>query len=276
MNIIICFLVISLCNNIKAANFPVVVLHGIASSKEQMTNFSSWIADTYNTEVYNIEIGDGYNTSLNTPLNIQTEMLCDVISTIPELQNGFNFIGMSQGGLIARAYVQRCNYPPVINLITLVAPHGGEYDTDSLFNIIDAYSPLLQLTTSFAGYWRDPTRMYDYRTKCSFLPDINIDKSTGQQLKYKYNLERLNNFVMIWSPNDEVIKPASSGKFDVYDIDLNVVDLTHSEMYINDYLGLRTLNETNRLWSFQTTCTHVQHKMPVCYPQLLPILNKFL
>lgn len=276
MNIIICLIIFSLCNNTISLNLPVAVLHGIASSKEQMSEFSSWIADTYDVDVYNIEIGDGYNTSLNTPLNIQVEMLCDLISTMSELQNGFNFIGMSQGGLIARAFVQRCNYPPVKNLITLVSPHGGEYDSDYLLNIIDLYNPILQLTTSYAGYWRDPRRMYDYRTKCTFLPDINIDKLTGQRLKYKYNLERLENFVMVWSPNDEVIKPASSGKFDVYNKDLDVVDLTYSEMYINDYIGLKTLNETNRLWSFQTTCSHTEHKMPSCHSQLIPILNKFL
>ena len=29
---------------------PVVVLHGIASSKSEMTEFSSWITETYNVD----------------------------------------------------------------------------------------------------------------------------------------------------------------------------------------------------------------------------------
>lgn len=277
-SLLMLFIFINIYKTVSTNEFskklPIVVLHGIASSKEEMSNFSSWITDTYNTEVYNVEIGNGYDTSLNTPLDTQVEMLCDLLDTMIELENGFNFIGMSQGGLIARAYVQRCNHPPVRNLITLVSPHGGEYDKN--FNIIDFYNPLFQLTTSFAGYWRDPLRFYEYKTKCSFLPDINIDKPVGQQLKYKFNLLKLYNFVMIWSPSDEIIKPSSSGKFDVYDREMNVVDLTHSELYINDYLGLKKLNETNRLWSFQTTCKHVEHKMPYCHQQLKPILDKFL
>jgi palmitoyl-protein thioesterase len=40
----------------------------------------------------------------------------------PQLAKGFNLIGHSQGGLIARAYIERYNDPPVHNFITWATP----------------------------------------------------------------------------------------------------------------------------------------------------------
>jgi len=235
-----------------------------------------WLTTDFNLTVYNLDIGDGYDTSVNTPLNLQVEMFCDVISEIKELNDGFNMIGMSQGGLLARGYVERCNYPRVYNLITLVTPHGGEYDPNSLFNVIDIYSPLIQTTTSFASYWRNPIKYGEYILKCSFLPDINGEKRSGQTLKYQTNMQSLQNFVMVWTENDDVVKPASSGKFNFLDNNLNIVDLVDSKVYQNDVIGLRTLNETGRLYSYTTTCGHTEHRMPSCFPQLQPIFSKFI
>lgn len=41
------------------------------------------------------------------------------------LHDGFDFVGASQGGLLARAYVERYNSPPVRRLLTLGTPHSG-------------------------------------------------------------------------------------------------------------------------------------------------------
>ena len=132
--ILLCFLPI-LAQSSKS--LPVVLMHGIASDKTNMNDMQNWLQDTFNLTVFNVDIGNGYDTSVNTPMMQQTQLLCQVLAHIPELAGGFNFIGMSQGGLLARSYTEMCNNPPVNNLITLVSPHGGEYDSDSLFNIVD-------------------------------------------------------------------------------------------------------------------------------------------
>ena len=255
---------------------PVVLMHGIASDKTNMNDMQNWLQDTFNLTVFNVDIGDGYDTSVNTPMMQQTQLLCQVLAHIPELAGGFNFIGMSQGGLLARSYTEMCNNPPVYNLITLVSPHGGEYDNDSLFNIIDVYGQLWQTTTSFASYWINPNRYEDYLNKCSFLPALNGEKSNIHTHQYRNNLLSLNNFVMVWSSVDDVVKPAQSGKFSVYDINLNIIDLFDTTMYQEDIIGLRTLNDTNRLWMFQTDCPHNENKSPSCYPQLYPVFKEFL
>jgi palmitoyl-protein thioesterase len=54
------------------------------------------------------------------------DLVCEQLAKVPELSNGFNAIGFSQGGLFMRAYVERCNQPKVRHLITFGSPHGGK------------------------------------------------------------------------------------------------------------------------------------------------------
>lgn len=51
--------------------------------------------------------------------------MCAQLAGVAELSAGFNAVGFSQGGQFLRAYVQRCNRPPVRNLITLGSQHQG-------------------------------------------------------------------------------------------------------------------------------------------------------
>jgi len=255
-------------------NLPVVVLHGIASSKDNTEEFATWLSFEFNQEVYNIDIGDGIATSLFTPMNSQLSELCKVIYDIPRLKYGFNFIGMSQGGLLARGYVERCNKYPVNNLITLVSPHGGVYDIDKAIKNVDMYSEFIQEQLSFSNYWRDPKKLNEYIKKCSYLPDINNERDFNDG--YKKNIESLNNFVMVWTKNDEVLGPPESAKFGVYDFDYNVVDMIDTNVYKYDYIGLKKLNEENKLFIYETNCSHVDHIKPQCFPQIYDIMLKFL
>ena len=45
----------------------------------------------------------------------------------PNLANGYNGIGMSQGGLLIRGLAQRCPDPPMKNLVTYGAPSNGQF-----------------------------------------------------------------------------------------------------------------------------------------------------
>ena len=107
--------------------YPTVLMHGVLANKQNMDELKTLLELNFKIPVYNIEIGNGVGTSLFTSMNSQLEILCDTIYKMDELKDGFNFIGMSQGGLLARGYVEYCNKYPVINLITLASPNGGVY-----------------------------------------------------------------------------------------------------------------------------------------------------
>ncbi len=61
-------------------------------------------------------------------INDQIEIVNRQLLNIPELKNGFDAIGFSQGGLFLRAYIERFNSPSIKNLITFGSPHNGISD----------------------------------------------------------------------------------------------------------------------------------------------------
>ena len=287
-----------------ASAYPVVLLHGVASDASKMNTLSDWIQSTFQTKVFNIEIGNGVKTSMYTALPIQLGELCQTIYENSELKEGFNFIGMSQGGLLARGYVERCNEYPVKNLITLVSPNGGTIVKSIDLNM---YSDFFQNHFSVSNYWRDPLKLTEYLTMCCYLPIlnneiiINIIKDNdvygkdnsysddndydddddyvhGNDIanKQREQLKTLKNFVMVWSPNDGVVYPAESAKFSFYNEFYNVISLENTELYKTDVLGLKYLNENNKLHIHHTNCTHTQHREPICFDQLYPIFVLYL
>ena len=276
---------------IKTPTYPVVVLHGIASNAENMQSFSNWLSSEYQVQVFNIEIGNGAATSIFMPMIEQLTDICQTISLIPALQQGFDFIGMSQGGLLARGYVERCNQPPVHNLITLVAPHGGVFSECQLKRASDngttsdngsdvMYSDFIQKHLSFAGYWRDPRQLANYYKNCTYLPLLNNENineiNTSLSLLQKNNIKSLSNFVLVWSSSDKILHPPESAKFSFFSPECDITPLDKMSFYLEDTLGLRTLNETHKLHTYQTTCAHEAHRDPSCYAQLKPILKRYL
>ena len=58
-------------------------------------------------------------------VNDQIDLVAEQIANITELKDGFDAIGLSQGGQFLRAFVERYNSPPVHNLITFGSQHMG-------------------------------------------------------------------------------------------------------------------------------------------------------
>ncbi len=259
-------------------NYPTVLLHGVLANKDNMNDLKNLLELNFKIKVYNLEIGSGTFTSMFTDMNTQLKMLCELIYSMDELKEGFNFIGMSQGGLLARGYVQYCNKYPVKNLITLVSPNGGVFDNSNIAK--DFYQEDKQKELSITNYWRDPYRYKSYLTNSTYLAKLNHEvEHIALYMIQENNLDVLENFIMVWSTNDEVIEPVESAKFSlqqVIDGQLVVVDLFDTEIYQQDKLKLKTLNEENRLFIYKTNCDHSQHREPECFHQLRSMFEKFL
>ena len=279
----------STCQNISSSTYtrisplndtssiPVVVLHGILSSAAQTKNLSDWISTTFDRVVFNIEVGSGAMTSAFTPMTFQTKVLCETIYEIDELSDGFDFIGISQGGLLARAYVETCNKYPVRNLITLVSPHGGITQNETLRQILpNIYEHEQQSYLSFSGYWRNSSDLDEYFKKCRFLPWLNNEVITNMSKDYAFNMKMLVNFVLVWSDNDDVVYPKESAKFSFLDKDNNLVGIKDTDLYKNDDLGLRFLDETGSFHIHNVSCAHDKVKHSSCNNELYDILVKYL
>ena len=251
---------------------PIVVLHGILSAASNMNIFSDWLETTFQRQVFNLEIGNGEETSLFVPMKTQLHELCETIYAIDELREGFHFIGMSQGGLLARGYVEQCNHYPVLNLITLVSPHGGVVEPTD----VNMYGPIIQKYVSFSNYWRDPKNILTYLLNCSYLPLLNNEIYSHLSFTQKENMKTLENIVLVWSPYDNILNPPESGKFSFYDEEYNIIPIEETALYKEDVLGLKFLNQNNKLHIHNTTCSHAQHRDPICFDQLYDIFKLYL
>lgn len=248
---------------------PIVLMHGILSDTTKVSYVAEWLHNNTNAPVYSIEIGNGKQDSINLPMDKQRDMFCEVIYSNPELSTGFNLIGISQGGLIARGYVEHCNRFPVHNLITWVTPHGGVYN----FPYPEIYSPESQATSSYSNYWRDPFNYNTYLAKSTYLANLNNEHVTLQRAdeseQYKANMLSLTNFVMVWSPLDDVLEPPESGKFSTYEPTTYgnakiVVPLQEAWFYTLDTLGLKTLDKQGKIHMYETDCDNADHVTPAC------------
>jgi len=201
----------------------------------------------------------------------------------PLLENGFNLVAHSQGGLISRAFIQRYNNPPVYNFITWSTPHQGVYgvpdfnalcpDTPCpwLNNIFDdlldgkATETWLQKFVSFAAYWQDVMHYDDYLQNNIFLADINNQRTT-KNATYAANLASLNTLVLEYSYMDTIVVPNHSAWFEMYAVNetKTVVPLDESPLYTQDWLGLQKLDKEGRLKLYTTDCPHQDYPRDQC------------
>lgn len=200
--------------------------------------------------VHSIRIGKSDNAdrlaSFYDDLNRQVDEICQQVSEIEELWDGFDAIGFSQGGQILRACIQRCSHFSVRNLITVGAQHQGIMDlpgcggdtseddpTFTLFELAQAlhpeplmdslskcswwqkmvrksvYSDFVQRRIVQAQYFKDPARMDEYMEKSIFLADINNERAMKNQ-SYRKRLGSITNFVMFMFSMDQQVIPKES------------------------------------------------------------------
>jgi len=278
---------------IEGAWRPVVLMHGLTDEAKSMENPKKWIqADFPGIYVANIEIGNGASSSLFQHFPTQVDEFARKVQADPNLRNGFNVIGHSQGGLIVRGYVEKFNNPQVYNMITWAAPHGGQYgvpemaELDFLAKIFSELmagnlTDVVQFGFSFATYWRDPLHYQRYLNVSHWIADFNNERPTKNP-QYKANILKLNAFMMQYSTIDRIIIPATSGIFQNFKVNdsKTVVPLKESAFYTEDWLGIRTLDQTGRLFQGKTDCKHENFPADVCknwYVQFTrPFLNNTL
>ncbi|KAA1068006.1 hypothetical protein PGT21_024705 [Puccinia graminis f. sp. tritici] len=183
------------------------------------------------TTVYKIRLADSDPQDRRATwfgsANEQVDSVCDQLAELDELSLGFDAIGLSQGGQLMRAYVERCNRPHVRNLITLGSQHMGVSGTAPCSGLFDlgchVLHKLIESGTVYGPmpnkkYFRDQSNLAPYMKHNAFLRDINNERWNDSQPvdsgshpigepedgveyeprkeQYKLNFQSLENFVM--------------------------------------------------------------------------------
>lgn len=257
--------------NIIPKNLPIVLVHGILSDKHSMIPTKKYIKK-YLPGVYvkNIKLGDGKLTSLFN-MHDQVAWLKKELENDKHLRDGCIIICHSQGGLIARYFIEKYNNPRVYVYIAWGTPQSGLFgapgNIDQRFAWLKlmqsytykfAYSYLMQKFVSFAGYWKDPLHYETYLQKCRFLPYINNEINHADTALFKQNICSLATMVLVQSTLEDIVDPAESSHFGFYStgtID-TIQSLSDSEWYQSDALGIKTLAESGRLHLKFAHCIH--------------------
>lgn len=215
---------------------------------------------TYNIRLDEDPSADRTATFLGN-LTLQVEQVCGDLASHPILSkaSAINAIGFSQGGQFLRAYVERCNQPPVANLVTFGSQHNGisEFQNcatddwvcrgwDGLLKS-NTWSDLVQSRLIPAQYFRNLDDFDKYLESSNFLADINNERETKNST-YKANMKKLENFAMYMFSNDTTVVPKESAYFyEVNTTSKEITKLQDRDLYREDWLGLQWLDERGRL-----------------------------
>jgi len=233
----------------------------------------------------NVEIGDGFFDSALIDMNEQVSIFAGIVASDPNLKDGFNLICHSQGGLIGRGFIERYNSPPVYNFITWASPHQGVYGcpvfnalcSDDICPWLDYFMDLLlagewmnqefQQTFSFASYWKDPFEYDLYVESNMFLADINNEKLIKNET-YKKNMLTLNSILLVYSEEDDIVIPDLSPWFYFFanGTDFILTPFNESATYENDFIGLRTLYQQEKMEFVGVPCGHNEIPSESCKP----------
>jgi palmitoyl-protein thioesterase len=203
-------------------------------------------------------------------VNEQVTMVCEMLSQDKLLENGYNAIGLSQGGQFLRAVAQRCPNPPMLNLISLGGQHQGVFGLprcsapkQEWCEIIDkllthaAYSEWVQKFLVQAEYWHDPFKPQIYAENSVFLADINNERVVNKT--YRDNLQKLRNLVLVMFEGDTIVQPKDSEWFGYFvdGQDKIMYKMEDSLLYKEDRIGLKALNESGRLHLLSVPGNHL-------------------
>ena len=242
---------------------PLIVWHGLGDTYDaDGLMATAELARKVNpgTVVYNIRLANDSSADRRSTFfgNVteQIAQVCADIAAHPVLgaAAAVNALGFSQGGQFLRGYVERCNAPPVHNLVTFGSQHNGIArfqmckPTDFLCKGAEvllkanAWSTYAQGSLVPAQYYRDPEDMASYLNFSNFLADVNNERAAKSAI-YKNNIAGLNKFVMYVFENDETVVPKESGWFAEFNATSKMVTpLRNRTLYTQDWLGLRDLD----------------------------------
>jgi palmitoyl-protein thioesterase len=193
-------------------------------------------------------------------LNEYVAKVCNDLAAHPILSTAqaIDALGLSQGGLFLRAYVQRCNKPQVRSLVTFGTPHNGimEFrectDTDLVCRATMAllhtnkWSDFAQSWLVPAQYFRSPSNGYEsYLEHSNFLADINNERES-KNMTYAKNLASLEKLAVYMFEEESVVLPKDSSWFDEVN-GTEITPLRQRQLYLQDWIGLRQLDQDGGL-----------------------------
>ena len=274
-------LILSLSFSIVYSIYPIAVFHGIVDSCT-MKNTSMLVNDLkrdLGVHVECIEIGNGYMDSVFMPIIDQVEYACNQIKSNPNFQGKFNVLGISQGTLIGRYIIEKCQMNgQVVKYMSFDGPQMGIGSIPKItcgkaceflnnitapiaYKLIDKIAP--------CGYFKYRYGQKEYKEKNVFLKMLNNENDVKDMDIYE-RFTSLEKVKIIKSKQDTVITPRNSSWFEFYDEEgRDIIPLTQSEFYKKDFIGLRKLMEEGKVIFTEFREEHVLYSVVEYFEEIV-------
>lgn len=281
------FLLLIFIVNINSAAYPVVLFHGIgdACNFQGVLDLTNYLRGKLQTEVKCIEIGNGFITSWFRQFSEQAKEACEKIKQEQIFSGKFSVFGISQGTLIGRYIIQKCDIKgEVVKYVSFDGPQMGigtlpKINCPVLCPAINSvfgrllYLEYFQKNLGPAGYFKYKNSYEMYLEYSSFLAELNNEKEVKYE-EYKKRFSKLEKVLLIKNSDDTVVTPINSAWFEFYDKDgKNIVPLKESEFYLKDFIGLRYLIENDRVSFAEFKGDHVIFTYEEIDKHIIPVLR---
>ena len=245
------------------SSYPNVIFHGIGDScsNSGMADFTKTISQLTGAYSLCVALGTDQSTfSWFDPLDEQSNDACSIIAGDSNIGDTFNVIGLSQGGVIARYIIERCNLTSrVSKLLSIGGPQMGTNsiprcaDTGIMCSIVNGvtrglvYTSWVQEHVAPAGYFKDMNKYQEYLEKATFLPYLNNEKPDSVVAEYASRMQALDGVMLVMFATDSVLDPPSTAWFSYYNAQGKIIDMVNQPIYQEDLIGLKTLNEQGKI-----------------------------
>ena len=216
-------------------------------------------------------------------LHSQVEEACEKIKTNPNFQSKFNILGISQGTLIGRYIIEKCQMKgQVMRYMSFDGPQMGIGSIpkltcgtfcDFLVNITAPLFYKMKDRIAPAAYFRYKYDQEYYELHNTFLKMLNNENDEkDEEIKRRFsNLEKVK---LIKSKDDSVIVPRDSSWFMFYDFEgKEIVPLEESQFYKEDFIGLRKLNEEGKVTFSTFRDEHVIYNIVEYWEEIVPFFE---
>ena len=237
---------------------PVAIIHGFQQicTHEDFVNLEKYLHLKTNQYVKCIETGGG-GLDISTSFEDQAKKACEIISKDENFKNRFVIVSISQGGVLARYVIEKCQMPGTVKrFISIGGPLAGTHQLPHCLrgvvcHILNSfadwfcYKGYVQKTFGPSGYFRVSNHLERYMNSKSVLLKVNNLKEFDQNAKTRFS--DLDVLVLVQFKRDTMITPRESAFFYELDENHNLVDVKETEIYKNDLFGLKTLDEAGKI-----------------------------
>jgi palmitoyl-protein thioesterase len=257
---------------------PLVFLHGMGDSCFNRGMQSITEESGIYMNVYSVCIPTG-DTRLKDTLNgfimsmdESVDVLYNAVKADEKLSKGFNCVGLSQGNNLCRGYIQKYNNPPVNTHLSI---HGPIVGVAALPNceLDGKHGKICQEVSNVLAKFAYNQKVQDFLFQADYFRDV-IDTGGDKYKEYseigswnnegneissniKSNFAITNKYAMIKANADTVVVPREGEWFGGYDKDYNLLTMKDTPWYKNDMFGLKTADESGKIFFNSTEGNHL-------------------